>query len=131
MIVINYFNQFFFEGKKIIYKVWDMSRVFKVRGGDVIGNFEKIVELVFNMIGFFQNGDGQISFMMVQNGVVRMNCIDCFDRMNVVQFVIGKCVFGYQFYVFGILENIFVEYDMDVVNFFIYMWYDYGDIIVV
>jgi len=31
-----------------------------------------------------------------QNGVVRTNCIDCLDRTNAAQLIIGKCALGHQ-----------------------------------
>ena len=31
-----------------------------------------------------------------QNGIVRVNCVDCLDRTNTAMFVIGKCAFAHQ-----------------------------------
>ncbi|KAI8666126.1 hypothetical protein NCS57_00836600 [Fusarium keratoplasticum] len=128
---IDYLNQFLPEGKKIIHKAWDMSRASKVRGGDVIGNLELIAESVVTTTGFFQNGDGITSPMTAQNGVARTNCIDCLDRTNAAQFVIGKRALGHQLHALGILENTAVEYDTDAVNLFTHMWHDHGDTIAV
>ncbi|KAH6889093.1 SacI homology domain-containing protein [Thelonectria olida] len=128
---IDYLNQFLPEDKKIIHKAWDMSRASKVRGGDVIGNLELIAESVLNTTGFFQNGDGIRSPMTAQNGVARTNCIDCLDRTNAAQFVIGKRALGHQLHALGILENKSVEYDTDAVNLFTHMWHDHGDTIAV
>lgn len=128
---IDYLNQFLPEGKKIIHKAWDMSRASKVRGGDVIGNLELIAESVLQTTGFFQNGDGCTSPMTAQNGVARTNCIDCLDRTNAAQFVIGKRALGHQLHALGILENTSVEYDTDAVNLFTHMWHDHGDTIAV
>lgn len=128
---IDYLNQFLPAGKKIIHKAWDMSRASKVRGGDVIGNLEKIAESVLNTTGFFQNGDGHTSPISAQNGVARTNCIDCLDRTNAAQFVIGKRALGHQLHALGIIENNTVEYDTDAVNLFTHMWHDHGDTIAV
>ncbi|KAG6030953.1 hypothetical protein E4U41_007732 [Claviceps citrina] len=128
---IAYMNQFLPPGKKIIHKAWDMSRASKVRGGDVIGNLEVIAESVVTTTGFFQNGDGRTSQMQVQNGVGRTNCIDCLDRTNAAQFVIGKKALGYQLHALGILDNTSVDYDTDAVNLFTHMWHDHGDTIAV
>lgn len=128
---INYLNQFLPPDQAIIHKAWDMSRASKVRGGDVIGNLELIAESVVNTTGFFQNGDGQASSMTAQNGVARTNCIDCLDRTNAAQFVIGKRALGHQLHALGILENTSVEYDTDAVNLFTHMWHDHGDTIAV
>ncbi|KAM0364368.1 hypothetical protein ACHAPZ_003046 [Fusarium culmorum] len=128
---INYLNQFLPEDKKIIHKAWDMSRASKVRGGDVIGNLELIAESVLTTTGFFQNGDGLTSPMTAQNGVARTNCIDCLDRTNAAQFVIGKRALGHQLHALGILEDTSVDYDTDAVNLFTHMWHDHGDTIAV
>ncbi|OAA46267.1 SacI domain-containing protein [Metarhizium rileyi] len=128
---ISYLNQFLPPGKKIIHKAWDMSRASKVRGGDVIGNLELIANSVVSATGFFQNGDGQIHPMTVQNGVARTNCIDCLDRTNAAQFVIGKRALGYQLHALGILNDTTINYDTDAVNLFTHMWHDHGDTIAV
>lgn len=31
-----------------------------------------------------------------QNGIIRVNCVDCLDRTNTAQFAIGKCALAYQ-----------------------------------
>lgn len=41
---------------------------------------------------FGQNKNGVI----LQNGVIRVNCVDCLDRTNTAQFAIGKCALAYQ-----------------------------------
>uniref|UniRef100_A0A0D2Y4Y7 SAC domain-containing protein n=1 Tax=Fusarium oxysporum (strain Fo5176) TaxID=660025 RepID=A0A0D2Y4Y7_FUSOF len=128
---INYLNQFLPKDKKIIHKAWDMSRASKVRGGDVIGNLELIAESVLATTGFFRNGDGLTSPMTAQNGVARTNCIDCLDRTNAAQFVIGKRALGHQLHALGILEDTSVDYDTDAVNLFTHMWHDHGDTIAV
>lgn len=128
---LKYLNQFLPEGKKIINKAWDMSRASKVRGGDVIGNLELIADSVISTTGFFQNGDGVTSPMSAQNGVARTNCIDCLDRTNAAQFVIGKRALGHQLHALGIIEDTSIEYDTDAVNLFTHMWHDHGDTIAV
>ncbi|UKZ64641.1 uncharacterized protein TrAtP1_005852 [Trichoderma atroviride] len=128
---IDYLNQFLPADKKIIHKAWDMSRASKIRGGDVIGNLETIAESVLKTTGFFQNGDGLTSGMTAQNGIARTNCIDCLDRTNAAQFVIGKRALGHQLHALGIIENTSVEYDTDAVNLFTHMWHDHGDTIAV
>lgn len=41
---------------------------------------------------FGQDKNGTI----LQNGIIRVNCVDCLDRTNTAQFVIGKCALAYQ-----------------------------------
>ncbi|KAI1261055.1 SacI homology domain-containing protein [Xylariaceae sp. FL1019] len=128
---INYLNQFLPTEHKIIHKAWDMSRAAKSRDQDVISTLESIAESVVTTTGFFQNGDGDISPSRVQNGVARTNCIDCLDRTNAAQFVIGKRALGHQLHALGILEDTSIEYDTDAVNLFTHMYHDHGDTIAV
>ena len=128
---INYLNQFLPREHRIIHKAWDMSRAAKSRDQNVIGTLENIAESVVTTTGFFHNGDGIVSPMQVQNGVARTNCIDCLDRTNAAQFVIGKRALGYQLHALGIIEEPSVEYDTDAVNLFTHMWHDHGDTIAV
>jgi hypothetical protein len=128
---INYLNQFLPEKKKIIHKAWDMSRASKSRDQDVIGILESIAEEVVTTTGFFHNGDGIATQPRVQNGVARTNCIDCLDRTNAAQFVIGKRALGHQLHALGILPDTDVAYDTDCVNLFTGMYHDHGDTIAV
>ncbi|KXH51181.1 hypothetical protein CSIM01_13495 [Colletotrichum simmondsii] len=128
---INYLNQFLPEGRKIIHKAWDMSRAAKSRDQDVIGTLERIAEDVVTTTGFFHDGDGKVYPTSVQNGVARTNCIDCLDRTNAAQFVIGKRALGHQLHALGILEDTSINYDTDAVNLFTHMYHDHGDTIAV
>ncbi|KAH6631936.1 SacI homology domain-containing protein [Chaetomium tenue] len=128
---IAYLNQFLPADKKIIHRAWDMSRAAKSRDQDVIGTLESIAEEVVSTTGFFQNGDGHVSPIRAQNGVARTNCIDCLDRTNAAQFVIGKRALGHQLHALGILGDTTVEYDTDAVNLFTHMYHDHGDTIAV
>lgn len=128
---ISYLNQFLPNDKKIFHKAWDMSRASKSRDQDVIGTLEAIAEDVVSVTGFFQNGDGQASDVKMQNGVARTNCIDCLDRTNAAQFVIGKRALGHQLHALGIIEDTSIEYDTDAVNMFTHMFHDHGDTIAV
>ncbi|SPO02629.1 related to polyphosphoinositide phosphatase family member [Cephalotrichum gorgonifer] len=128
---IKYLNQFLPSESKIIHKAWDMSRAAKSRDQDVIGTLENIAEEVMNTTGFFHNGDGVNFPARTQNGVARTNCIDCLDRTNAAQFVIGKRALGHQLHALGILEDTSIDYDTDAVNLFTHMYHDHGDTIAV
>lgn len=128
---INYLNQFLPSNKKIIHKAWDMSRASKSRDQDVIGTLESIAEEVVTTTSFFHNGDGKNSIPTMQNGIARTNCIDCLDRTNAAQFVIGKRALGYQLHALGIIAETSIDYDTDAVNLFTHMYHDHGDIIAV
>jgi phosphatidylinositol 3,5-bisphosphate 5-phosphatase len=128
---IEYLNQFLPDKHKIIHRAWDMSRAAKSRDQDVIGTLESIAEDVVTTTGFFHNGDGHTAPIRVQNGVARTNCIDCLDRTNAAQFVIGKRALGHQLHALGILEDTVIDYDTDAVNLFTHMYHDHGDTIAV
>ncbi|PBP21894.1 SacI domain-containing protein [Diplocarpon rosae] len=128
---IKYLNQFLPVDKKIIHKAWDMSRASKSRDQDVIGTLENIAEEVVTTTGFFHNGDGKITMPRVQNGVARTNCIDCLDRTNAAQFVIGKRALGHQLHALGIIADTSIDYDTDAVNLFTHMYHDHGDTIAI
>jgi hypothetical protein len=129
---ITYLNQFLPQDKKIKYIAWDMSRAAKSRDQDVIETLETIAENVVSTTGFFHNGsyDG-IHTPKLQNGVCRTNCIDCLDRTNAAQFVIGKRALGYQLHALGVISGTNIEYDTDAVDLFTHMYHDHGDTIAV
>ncbi|MCJ1396760.1 phosphatidylinositol-3,5-bisphosphate 5-phosphatase [Xylographa bjoerkii] len=129
---IEYLNQFLPDGKKILYKAWDMSRASKSRDQDVIGTLESIAEEVLKATSFFHNGDGEHGdSTKMQNGIARTNCIDCLDRTNAAQFVIGKLALGHQLHALGIISDTSIEYDTDAVNLFTHMYHDHGDTIAI
>ena len=123
---ITYLNQSLPAEKKIIYRAWDMSRASKSRDQDVIGTLDSIAEDVLNSTGFFHNGAEEPK---MQNGVARTNCIDCLDRTNAAQFVIGKRALGYQLHALSIIGNTKIDYDTDAVNLLTHMYHDHGDTI--
>jgi hypothetical protein len=128
---IKYLNQFLPADKKIIHHPWDMSRASKSRDQDVIGTLENIAENVVTTTSFFHNGDGITTMPKVQNGVARTNCIDCLDRTNAAQFVIGKRALGHQLHALGVIGDTSIDYDTDAVNLFTHMFHDHGDTIAV
>ncbi|KAF2226686.1 SacI homology domain-containing protein [Elsinoe ampelina] len=128
---IDYLNQFLPDEKKVQYKAFDMSRASKTRGGDVIGTLEKISEEILAKTDFFHNGDAIDEKPHVQNGIARTNCIDCLDRTNAAQFVIGKHAFGLQLQALGVIPTPHMEYDSDAIDIFTHMFHDHGDTIAV
>ena len=118
---LDFLNQSLPSDKKILYKAFDMSRAAKTRGQDVIGSLEVIAEEILGKTSFFHNGDQETDTPSVQNGVARTNCIDCLDRTNAAQFVIGKRALGRQLQAMGIISGNTVEYDTDAVNIFTQM----------
>lgn len=82
---------------------------------------ESIAEDVMASTGFFHNGNHLSIHTKLQNGVARTNCIDCLDRTNAAQFIIGKRALGYQLHALGLINGASIEYDTDAVNLFTHM----------
>ena len=71
--------------------------------------------------GFFRNGESHLNTLYLQDGVARTNCIDCLDRTNAAQFVIGKRALGYQLHALGVIDDTSIDYDTDAVNLLTHM----------
>lgn len=67
------------------------------------------------------------STMLLQNGICRVNCVDCLDRTNAAQFVFGKRALGHQLYALGVVDNPNLAFDSDAVNMLTEMYHDHGD----
>ncbi len=87
----------------------------------MIGTLEEIAEEIITKTGFFHNGDVESESMQLQSGVARTNCIDCLDRTNAAQFVIGKRALGLQLKALGVISGSTVEFDTDATNMFTHM----------
>ncbi|PCH43055.1 hypothetical protein WOLCODRAFT_74198 [Wolfiporia cocos MD-104 SS10] len=149
---VEYLNQFLPQGKRMIYRAWDMSRAYKEQGiisrafgriliitQDVIGYLEDIAEESIQMTGFFHSGSEPYSHalqieertwratMSLQNGICRTNCVDCLDRTNAAQFVFGKRALGHQLYALGVVDSPNLAFDSDAVNMLTEMYHDHGD----
>lgn len=151
---VSYLNQFLPPEKKMIYIAWDMSRASKSHDQDVIGVLEDIAEEAIEKTGFFHSGAEPTRFefslsangvvagrqaaatpparrsgILMQTGVARVNCVDCLDRTNAAQFVIGKAAFGHQLHALGLLEQPTLSFDSDAVDMLTEMYHDLGDTI--
>lgn len=125
---INYLNNFLPTNQKIEYTAWDMSRASKSHGQDVIVWLEHYSEHTVSATGFFHNGK-TLESTQLQQGICRTNCIDCLDRTNAAQFVIGKRALGHQLCALGYVKNKYLEYDSDAVNIWAELFHDHGDTI--
>ncbi|KAJ8087063.1 phosphatidylinositol-3,5-bisphosphate 5-phosphatase [Marasmius tenuissimus] len=147
-----YLNQFLPPGKKMIHRDWDMSRAYKQKTQDVISYLEDLAEESIQRTGFFHSGpelywhhlqrneegegeteqEDHLSWrrtISLQNGICRVNCVDCLDRTNAAQFVFGKRALGHQLYALGVVENPNLSFDSDAVNMLTEMYHDHGDTI--
>lgn len=141
---VSYLNQFLPRDKKLRYIAWDMSRASKSLDQDVIGVLEDIAEETVNATKFFHSGPEPNSFafgngrkdrkdrretILLQSGVARVNCVDCLDRTNAAQFVIGKAAFGHQLHALGLLDDPTLPFDSAAVDMLTEMYHDLGDTI--
>lgn len=125
---ISYLNKHLPEQKKIDYVSWDMSRASKQDGQKVIEFLETYALKTVYDTGIFHN-NSTFEQTTLQEGVCRSNCIDCLDRTNAAQFVIGKKALGIQLKALGIIEDTYLEYDSDIVNILTELFHDLGDTI--
>ena len=47
----------------------------------------------------------EVPFTVVKTGILRVNCIDCLDRTNTAQFMLGLNALRVQLYVLGVIER--------------------------
>ncbi|VEU20782.1 DEKNAAC101669 [Brettanomyces naardenensis] len=125
---IHYLNHFLPSDKRIEYTAWDMSRASKSHGQDVITYLENYSDHTLRTTGIFHNGR-TLEETELQQGICRTNCIDCLDRTNTAQFVIGKRALGYQLYALGFTKQKYLEYDSDAINIWTELFHDHGDTI--
>lgn len=57
------------------------------------------------------NGNPSIKPPMLQNGVLRTNCIDCLDRTNVAQYAYGLAALGHQLCALGVTSSPKIDLD--------------------
>ncbi|KAJ1893509.1 phosphatidylinositol-3,5-bisphosphate 5-phosphatase [Kickxella alabastrina] len=142
---LHYLNQFLPRGRKIRYLAWDMSRAKKNRQEDVLAILEVIAEETLSLTGFFHNGPELYSnrvrrqaagdasprrvCVMRQCGVVRSNCIDCLDRTNAAQSIIGKVALAHQLFELGIIAHPHLSFNTDAAMIIEEMYHDLGNTI--
>ncbi|RKP40069.1 SacI homology domain-containing protein [Dimargaris cristalligena] len=131
---LSYLNQFLPKDKRLLYIAWDMSRADKSPHENVFDVLEDISEQAIQRTQFFHSGaEPMINFLRdteadigealaqrrpfrLQNGILRSNCIDCLDRTNTAQNLIGKCALGHQLYALGVINTPFVAFDTEAVH---------------
>uniref|UniRef100_W5NKP2 FIG4 phosphoinositide 5-phosphatase n=1 Tax=Lepisosteus oculatus TaxID=7918 RepID=W5NKP2_LEPOC len=138
-------NQFLPPEHCIDYIAWDMARYTKSKLCNVLDRLSLIAENVVKRTGFFVNrpdfychtlrpderwGDlgGYVTASgCMQTGVLRTNCVDCLDRTNTAQFMVGKCALAYQLYALGMIDKPKLQFDTDCVRLFEELYEDHGD----
>uniref|UniRef100_A0A3P9HDP6 FIG4 phosphoinositide 5-phosphatase n=1 Tax=Oryzias latipes TaxID=8090 RepID=A0A3P9HDP6_ORYLA len=138
-------NQFLPPEHCIEYIAWDMARYTKSKLCNVLDRLNMIAENVVKRTGFFINrsdfychtlrpddrwgdvGGHMTSNGRLQTGVLRTNCVDCLDRTNTAQFMVGKCALAYQLYALGMIDKPKLQFDTDCVRLFEELYEDHGD----
>lgn len=139
---IEYLNQFLPDGsdggidRRIRYVAWDMSRASKSRDQDVIRTLESLAHDTLRATRFFHSGRAPRRArapahtpILLQHGVARINCVDCLDRTNAAQFVLGKTALAHQLQALGLLDHARLSFDSDAINMLTEMYHDLGDTI--
>ncbi|XP_017278662.1 polyphosphoinositide phosphatase [Kryptolebias marmoratus] len=142
--VIN-LNQFLPPDHRIDYIAWDMARYTKSKLFNVLDRLSMIAENVVKRTGFFINRSDFYCHTLrpddrwrdvggcvtikgrLQTGVLRTNCVDCLDRTNTAQFMVGKCALAYQLYALGMIDKPKLQFDTDCVRLFEELYEDHGD----
>ena len=92
--------------ERIFFAHWDFSKNCGGRGADVLSALGPVAKACLERTGLFcaprRTSKGGSSRGSRQSGVVRTNCIDCLDRTNVAQFVVGLKALGTQLQLLGI-----------------------------
>uniref|UniRef100_A0A2K5ISU7 SAC domain-containing protein n=1 Tax=Colobus angolensis palliatus TaxID=336983 RepID=A0A2K5ISU7_COLAP len=112
---------------------------------NVLDRLNVIAESVVKKTGFFVNrpdsycsilrpdekwnelGGCVIPTGRLQTGILRTNCVDCLDRTNTAQFMVGKCALAYQLYSLGLIDKPNLQFDTDAVRLFEELYEDHGD----
>eukprot|EP00730_Choanoeca_flexa_P001128 TRINITY_DN10490_c0_g1_i2.p1 TRINITY_DN10490_c0_g1~~TRINITY_DN10490_c0_g1_i2.p1 ORF type:complete len:1124 (+),score=253.03 TRINITY_DN10490_c0_g1_i2:76-3447(+) len=117
---IDYLNRFIEDAdERILHDAWDMARQNKSKEPVVLKKLDEYANGYLKRLGIF--AAQKRSYLLGQedeedtplrehagrnqSGIVRVNCVDCLDRTNTAQFMIGLCALRHQLYELGILED--------------------------
>ncbi|RKP18559.1 hypothetical protein ROZALSC1DRAFT_29765, partial [Rozella allomycis CSF55] len=122
---ISYLNQFLCC--EIDYLSWDMSRAAKNPSINVIKELESISEMLIQKCQIYHSRISGSVEINVQKGIIRTNCIDCLDRTNAAQFMIGRQALTLQLKCLGCFSDNFLDLDCDAIKILAEMYHDHGD----
>eukprot|EP00095_Tigriopus_kingsejongensis_P006225 maker-scaffold301_size216225-snap-gene-0.18 protein:Tk06225 transcript:maker-scaffold301_size216225-snap-gene-0.18-mRNA-1 annotation:"polyphosphoinositide phosphatase isoform x2" len=151
---VEYLNMFLRPEHRIKYFHLDMARCKNRQDTEVIQSLDDIANYSIRRTGIFYNNKqsfGHVLYekkrhdslvekyvekladqssnpdQLLQAGIVRTNCVDCLDRTNTAQFVVGKCALGLQLFALGFVESPHLEFDSDCARMLEVMYEDHGD----
>ncbi|VDP04813.1 unnamed protein product [Soboliphyme baturini] len=139
---VSYLNQFVGPRQRILYLSFDLARCHK--RGDALAKLEEIAHSIVDLNGWFQSFPSSPCLprrpsrlctcsqcsnnkFALQHGVSRTNCVDCLDRTNVAQFVVGKVALAYQLLTLGITEGLGRKLDTDICHLLEAAYDEHGD----
>ncbi|KAJ1668714.1 phosphatidylinositol-3,5-bisphosphate 5-phosphatase [Coemansia sp. RSA 1646] len=123
----------------------DISRAEKNRQEGLLAILEVIAEETLTLAEFFHNGGELYSNylkrrsagdthplgtqMRRQTGVVHSNCIDCLDRTNAAQHIIGRAALAHQLFELGQINEPLLSFNTDAAMIIEEMYHDLGNTI--
>ncbi|VUZ54943.1 unnamed protein product [Hymenolepis diminuta] len=133
----------------ITYVAFDMARIKRSTNSLAIDHLLEVAEECIRATGiFFSGGLKPVSdtfsreeyiertrqLMSIdvcprQHGIVRTNCVDCLDRTNTAQFVLGHVAIGYQLHAIGLLANTKLSFDSKVSKVLRDLFGEHGDML--
>ncbi|XP_010261710.1 PREDICTED: phosphoinositide phosphatase SAC2-like isoform X1 [Nelumbo nucifera] len=77
----------------------------------------------------YVNGNHMVKEPMLQQGVLRTNCIDCLDRTNVAQYAYGLAALGHQLHALGFIDAPNIDLDAPLADDLMAFYETMGDIL--
>ncbi|KAA3682257.1 uncharacterized protein DEA37_0004909 [Paragonimus westermani] len=118
----------------IQYIAFDIARVQKSKRLVALDELRPIVDACVRLTGLFitsGNRSGErraiLGIKPLQCGLIRVNCVDCLDRTNTAQFVVGRVALAYQLYHLGFLAEPVIVADSKIDRLLQNMYDEHGD----
>ncbi|EDQ91384.1 uncharacterized protein MONBRDRAFT_15000, partial [Monosiga brevicollis MX1] len=108
---LGYLNKFLPKESAIQHVSWDMAKSNKSREPVVLRILDQYAQHFLKQQGIFTSRQ-RLSLVAEADagldsghGVVRVNCVDCLDRTNTAQFMIGLCALRHQLFELGVIAD--------------------------
>ncbi|CAD6186517.1 unnamed protein product [Caenorhabditis auriculariae] len=148
---VNYLNQFVPNEEKLVYLSFDVARCNKAASKSESPNVLTVLDEIaakavfkqgwfqtfpmpnsnrvlprpaFDSLSVSESPDGRF---LLQRGICRVNCVDCLDRTNVVQFGIAKVALAAQLCAMGLLEEPVLSLQSEVCRLLEDLFDEHGD----
>ncbi|CAH8467439.1 unnamed protein product [Dicrocoelium dendriticum] len=118
----------------IVYIAFDIARVQKSKRLVALDQLTPVVDTCVRRTGIFissfnRRGSHRVSSGVSphQCGVIRTNCIDCLDRTNTAQFVVGRVALAYQLHNLGFISEPVIVSDSKIDRLLQNLYDEHGD----